>query len=71
MMIMEEQKEKKPKRPPNKWQLFLGTCMKTKEGDMGQKVSACSVVYKDLKEKNPDKLEEIINLEKQKREQKK
>lgn len=69
---MEEQKEKKAKREPNKWQLFLGSCLpgQPKGNDLGQKVSACSVVYKDLKVKDPNKLEDIIKLEKSKREQK-
>ena len=65
--IMEtEQKEKKAKRPPNKWQLYLSTCLpgQPKDAGLGQRVSACSVSYKDLKAKDSNKLEEIIKLAK-------
>lgn len=63
--------EAKPKREPNKWQLFLTGCLKEQtNGGLGEKVSACSVVYKDLKEKNPDKLEEIIAMARKNRESK-
>lgn len=37
---------------------------------MGEKVSACSVSYKELKVKDPKKLDEIIALVKIKREKK-
>jgi hypothetical protein len=67
---MEEPKVKK-KREPNKWQLFLTDCIKTTKGSsLGEKVSTCSVVYKDLKIKDPKKLDEIVELAKQKRVQK-
>lgn len=59
-MTFEE--EPKKKRKPSKWQLFLKECMPNqKNGSFPEKVGACSIVYKDLKEKNPKKLDEIID----------
>ena len=56
------EEEPKKKRQPNKWQLFLKDCSprQDKSMGMGQKMSACSVEYKTLKEKDPKKLDEII-----------
>jgi hypothetical protein len=62
----------KKKREPNKWQLYLGECFQTQDKGlaMTEKVSACSVTYKQLKEKDPNKLEEIVALAKSKRQHK-
>lgn len=40
-------KVKKEKRPPNKWNIFLGECSKRQPKDktMGEKAKACSVEY--------------------------
>lgn len=59
----------KKKREPNKWQLYLSSCFETqpKSASMGEKVSACSITYKDLKNKDPKKLEDIIELAKSKK----
>jgi hypothetical protein len=64
--------EEKKKRPPNKWQLFLSNCFSTQDKGlpMTEKVSACGIQYRELKEKDPKKLEEIIALVKSKREPK-
>lgn len=61
--------EIKRKRQPNRWQLFLTGCLKDqpKNTQLGEKVSACSIVYKDLKEKDPTKLEEIVMQAREKR----
>lgn len=66
--IPNPQLETPKKRKPNKWQLFLKDCTPRQDKGLGmtEKVSACSVEYKTLKETNPKKLEEII--EKQTRE---
>lgn len=56
--------EQKKKREPSKWQLFLKGCIpeQPKEAGMGQKVSACGVKYRTLKEKDPKKLDEIVAM---------
>jgi len=58
MTLLEEPK----KRPLNRWQLFLHDCRPRQDPNLGmtQKVSSCSVEYKELKEKNPKQLEDIL-----------
>ena len=54
--------EPKKKRQPNKWQLFLKGCLKEQpNGGLGEKVTACGVQYRGLKEKNPKYLDELVN----------
>lgn len=50
------------KRKPSNWQLFLKGCIpdQPKELGMGQKVSACGTQYRELKEKDPKRLESMI-----------
>jgi hypothetical protein len=62
-------KEVKPKRQPNKWQLFLKGCIpgQPKDLGMGEKVTACGTEYRILKEKDPTKLEEIVMQAREKR----
>lgn len=52
----------KKERKASKWQLYLKDCLpdQPKESGLGEKVSTCSVTYKQLKEKDPKKLDEII-----------
>lgn len=68
-----EEPEIPKKRKPNKWQLFLRDCTPRQGKGLGmtEKVSACSIEYKSLKEKNPKKLEEIIQKQSAKAEIKK
>ena len=63
------EKEPKRKREPNKWQLFLGHCFQTQDKGlaMTEKVSACGIQYRELKEKDPKKLDSIIEMAKSKR----
>lgn len=63
--------EPKKKRAPNNWQLFLGECFNTQDKGlaMTEKVSACGVTYRELKTKDPKKLDSIIATAKSKREQ--
>lgn len=55
--------EEPKKRPPNKWQLFLHDCRPRQDKSLAmvEKVSACGVQYRELKEKDPKKLDEIID----------
>lgn len=55
--------EPKMKRELNKWQLFLKSCIpnQPKDAGMGQKVTSCSIQYKDLKTNDPNKLEQIVD----------
>lgn len=50
------------KRKPSNWQFFLKGCIpdQPKELGMGQKVTACGTQYRELKEKDPKKLEQFI-----------
>lgn len=58
---MTTEEEPKKKRRHSKWQLFLKECVPTqKDGSFPEKISACSITYKDLKENNPKKLDEIV-----------
>lgn len=61
-MTLEKMINKK-KRGPNKWQIFLKGCMPNQSKDlpMTDKVSACGIQYRELKEKNPKELEKIVN----------
>lgn len=54
--------ENKPKRAPSKWNTFLKGCIpkEPKDMGMGEKVSACGIQYRELKEKDPKKLEDIL-----------
>lgn len=65
--------EEKKKRPPNRWQLYLSSCLKEqpKGSGLGEKVSSCSIQYRDLKTNNPKKLDDIISTVKSKKEIKK
>jgi hypothetical protein len=62
------EKDVKKKREPSKWQSFLKSCIpeQPKDAGMGQKVTACGAQYRELKEKHPDKLDEIIAMVKSK-----
>lgn len=59
-MTFEE--EPKKKRQLNKWQLFLKDCSPRQNSslDMTEKVSACGIEYRTLKEKDPKKLDDIV-----------
>lgn len=50
------------KRKLSQWQLYLRGCIpeQPKEMGMGQKVSSCGVQYRELKEKDPKKLEQLV-----------
>jgi len=62
-MTTQIEKPIKIKREPNKWQLFLKSCIsgQPKSAGMGEKVTACSIQYKDLKTNDPNKLEQIVD----------
>lgn len=64
---IESNNGKKSKRALSKWQIYLKGCIpqQPKEAGMGEKVSACSVQYKILKE-DPEKLDIIIDSIKKK-----
>lgn len=55
-------KKKKGNREPTKWQIFLGDCSKKQHKDMsmGDKVKACSIQYKKIKESNPRLLDDMV-----------
>lgn len=50
------------KRKPSKWQLYLKECMPGQSNNIpfSDKVSACSIKYKEIKEKNPKYLDELV-----------
>ncbi len=54
--------EPKPKRALSKWQIYLKSCLRDqpKDSGLGEKVKACGVQYKELKEKDPKKLEQFV-----------
>lgn len=54
--------EEPKKRKPNIWQIYLKGCLKDqpKDSGLGEKVSACSVTYKDIKVKNPKHLDDLV-----------
>lgn len=56
------EEEPKKKRQPNKWQLFLKDCSPRQNSKLGmtEKVSACGIEYRTLKEKDPKKLDDIV-----------
>lgn len=62
-MYENNQIKPKLKRKPSKWQLFLKDCIPSqpKDAGIGEKITLCSTQYKHLKEKEPKKLDEIIN----------
>lgn len=56
--------ENNGKRKPSKWQLYLKTCFSeqdNKDTPFSERVSACSVKYKEIKEKNPKYLDDLAN----------
>lgn len=61
-LTMTSEEEPKKKRQPNKWQIYLKGCLKDqpKDSGLGERVSACSVTYKDIKIKNPKHLDDLV-----------
>lgn len=59
-MVIEEEPKK---RKLNRWQLFLKDCSPRQDKSLGmtEKVSVCSIEYKQLKDNNVKKLDEIID----------
>lgn len=51
------------KRKPSKWQLYLKECMPNQSSGIPfpDKVTACSVKYKEIKAKNPKYLDDLAN----------
>jgi len=51
----------KQKRKPSAWQLYLKECMpsQSKDTPFPDKVTACSVKYKEIKVKNPKYLTDL------------
>lgn len=52
----------KAPRKKSKWQIWLKGCVprQSKDMGMGEKVTECGVEYRNLKEKDPKKLDQII-----------
>lgn len=57
-----EQMINKKERKKSKWQIYLKGCIpqQPKDRGMGEKVTQCGVEYRNLKEKDPKKLDQII-----------
>lgn len=60
-MTNSSQIESNGKRKPSKWQLYLKGCFSEQDKDIpfSEKVTACSIKYKEIKTKNPKYLDDL------------